>query len=375
MSKLSNSFTIYISSKRGDRTNTSYPVEKVISCSDELAAAAAFDNVPCRFADGKNNRGTFIRSYRNKRCFVSTNCIIMDCDNTSSDPTTDMDASQWKTPEDVRTAFPGVEFYVVYSRNHNRPKNGKSPRPKFHIYFPLDETYESAKVVERLKSEIIARFDAFDPKALKINQFMFGVENATVEHHEGFFNIDSFIKAMVSIERDERIFGTLPEVIGTGERSDTLNHFAGRALKRFGDTDRAYEAFMTAAERCEESLSDEELQSIWNSALSFYNDVVLNTAGYQSPEDFEGSLNPFDIDLSNTKLPMTVDVLKVVMEKMNIDVRMNEITGQGEVINLPSQYSKGNALNILPVLIDDEMTVRKIKGSNEKCVGEMTANP
>ena len=117
--------TVYISSVSGQKTNTSYPFEVSVTTEAELARAAVYDHVCAKYADGKNNRGKSVKAYRSKKTFLSSNCLPMDCDNTNSNPLEDdVPECDWKTPEDVRTAFPDVPFYVVYSRNHMKEKNG-----------------------------------------------------------------------------------------------------------------------------------------------------------------------------------------------------------------------------------------------------------
>ena len=87
------------------------------------------------FADGKNSKGRMIQGYRSKKTFQSATVVIMDCDNTDPDPLRpDIPPEEWKTPADVQAAFPSVAFYVVYSRNHMKVKDGKPARPKFHVY-------------------------------------------------------------------------------------------------------------------------------------------------------------------------------------------------------------------------------------------------
>lgn len=76
----------------------------------------------------------------------------MDCDNDHSD-----DPSDWVTPLEVAMAFPGVEFVVVYSRNNMLPKSGKSPRPRFHVYFPIPPITDSAEYTA-LKSALRLSF-------------------------------------------------------------------------------------------------------------------------------------------------------------------------------------------------------------------------
>ena len=45
-----------------------------------------------------------------------------------------------------------------------------------------------------------------------------------------------------------------------------MSRFAGRVVKRYGETDHAYQIFMEEAAKCDPPLMDEELQLIWGSA-------------------------------------------------------------------------------------------------------------
>ena len=83
-----------------------------------LALAVEFDNTP-----GKNKDG-----YRKGSNFISANWILQDIDNTYSDNPAD-----WITPEHVVKALEGIMMYYYPSRNHMKEKDGKTPRPKFHI--------------------------------------------------------------------------------------------------------------------------------------------------------------------------------------------------------------------------------------------------
>ena len=333
---------IYISSTRGDMKNTSYPVMKEINVPADLVEAAAFDHVGCKFQDGKNNRGTFIKAYRSNKTFESADVIIMDCDNTSQDPTTDLPKGQWKKPTDVAAAFPGVEFYVVYSRNHNKSKNGKPPRPKFHVYFPLSTNLKDIMTLERLKREVVAHFPSFDPNAIKITQCMFGVENPKVEYFKGSTTIDRFME-------EER---HLPEVIPEGERNDTLSKYAGKLITRLGDTQEAWEEFQKAAERCQSPLEKDELKTIWRSAQGFFHSKV--EAGWENPATFE---------FGKEKRGFTLDSMKRLLSRMGIILQMNDITGKVEITGLPAKIPKGDAANALPGQIRSYMNQKGINCS------------
>lgn len=84
----------------------------------------AFDHVCAEF---KNCR----RSGDN---FLSCDVDVMDCDNDHSDNPAD-----WVHPEDLEEKIgKDVAYAVVPSRNNMKPKDGRSARPRFHVYFPHD---------------------------------------------------------------------------------------------------------------------------------------------------------------------------------------------------------------------------------------------
>ena len=59
-----------------------------------------------------------------------------------------------------------------------------------------------------------------------------------------------------------------------GNRNNTMSRFAGRVLKKYGVTDRAREAFELHARRCDPPLPEDELNTIWNSAVKFYKNAA-----------------------------------------------------------------------------------------------------
>ena len=116
-------FTIYSADVTDNPSNCSYPHKHVILDEDSLKAAICHDYV-C--AEYKN-------SYRNGDNFIGSDCLPVDCDNDHSENPND-----WVTPDDIMQAFPDVSFAIHYSRYHNREKNGKAARPKFHVLFPIE---------------------------------------------------------------------------------------------------------------------------------------------------------------------------------------------------------------------------------------------
>lgn len=117
-------FNCYDATCIGNKNNRLYPNMVTVTDMDSFIKAISFDHVTANFQG----------SYRSKDKFISSNCIPMDCDNDHSD-----DEKDWVTPFDVALAFPGVCFYTSYSRNHMKVKGGKVARPRFHVYFPIEE--------------------------------------------------------------------------------------------------------------------------------------------------------------------------------------------------------------------------------------------
>lgn len=378
--------TVYISSVSGQKTNTSYPFEVPVTTEANLAKAAAYDHVCAHFADGQNNRGKSIKAYRSKKTFLSSNCLPMDCDNTNTNPLeADVSESDWKTPKDVRAAFPGVPFYVVYSRNHMKVKNDLPARPRFHVYFPIDEMKNIA-AYEKLKAAVQRKFLAFDDNAIDGARFFFGVESPKVEYFSGDTLINEYIF----------IAAYLPDIIPSGSRNATMLSYAGKVLKRFGDSEKAFHLYNLASERCDVPLDDFELDSIWRNAVSFYHRTVEHDPLYLPPDEFEMSdsavMDYENLDTPHTsaqlddsssdsnvnseavdnrkpggkrKKLITSNDIKAVLKSMGITVRLNVITGYVDITGMPEQYSQSNAPNTLPTILTDYFFKRNIRVSRQ----------
>jgi P4 family phage/plasmid primase-like protien len=72
---------------------------------------------------------------------------------------------------------------------------------------------------------------------------------------------------------------TIPE----GSRNATLSRFASRVIKKYGDSDKAYQAFLDEAAKCILPLDSTELATIWHSAQRFYAKLSQQD-GYVTPE-------------------------------------------------------------------------------------------
>lgn len=64
-----------------------------------------------------------------------------------------------------------------------------------------------------------------------------------------------------------------------------MSRYAGKVLKRLGDTEKAYSCYLEEAAKCDPPLDDSELQTIWNSAKRFYKKVSAQK-GYIPPDEY-----------------------------------------------------------------------------------------
>lgn len=259
-------FTLYSADVTGNPGNCSYPHKQVVLDEANLKAAICHDYVCAEYRN----------SYRNGENFLGSDCLPVDCDNDHSENPED-----WITPEDVMQAFPGVTFAVHFSRFNQREKNGKPARPKFHVLFPID-TVTDATLYSDMKKLVNSIFPYFDTQALDAARFFFGTAAAEVALYPGRMNLTEFL--------DDDLFDEgLPEgqydssVIPEGSRNATLSRFAGRVIKKYGDTDKAYQTLLEEAAKCEPPLDNSELGTIWHSAQRFYA-RLSSQEGYVAPE-------------------------------------------------------------------------------------------
>ena len=286
-----------------------------------------FDYVCGKFAD-------FRRSGEN---FLSSDVEVMDCDNDHSD-----DPADWIYPSDLeRLLGKDVAFFAVPSRNNGKPKDGKSARPRFHVYFPHDPITDR-ETCAALKRAIQQKFPFFDSHALDAARFIFGNPTEEILWHEGEITIDCVVKPQ---ERG----------IPQGRRNSTMSHFAGRVVKRYGATEKAYQIFMEEADKCNPPLPGEELAAIWQSACRFA-EKVQSQEGYVSPEDYNDefcreSLKPADYS--------DIGQAKVLAKEYGVELRYTAAT---DYIRFCGQYwieSKQQAVRAAEEFLDLQLADAK----------------
>ena len=270
--------TIYRADCAGNAKNCVYPTKVSVQNEDDLKAAVAFDHV-C---------GEYKGNYRSAGNFVKSDVAVMDCDNDHSDNPAD-----WMTETKLDKLMPDIAYAIAPSRHHMLEKDGQSARPRFHVYFPIEEVMDADRYTA-IKKAIHTAFPFFDDNALDAARFLFGADCDEVVWHDGWMNIDEEIV----IEMEEEELPTSNGPILEGNRNNTLSRFAGRVLKRYGEGDKSHQIFLDEAGKCDPPLEDSELNTIWFSALKFFRTKVKTQEGYVAPDhyndDFGKSLKPED---------------------------------------------------------------------------------
>ena len=273
-------FVLQTANVSADAKNCVYPNRTEITSGDALKAAVHFDHV-C---------GEFKKNYRNISSFLKSNVIVMDCDNDHSE-----DPDDWITFEKLEELFEEIDYAAVPSRNHMKEKDGRVARPKFHVYFPIEETAD-ADYYAAVKRAIQKAFPFFDDNALDAARFIFGSDPDEVVWHEGWMSIEEEVTPDYEGTEDEDT-PVSSGPITVGNRNNAMSHFAGRVLKKYGITDKAKEAFLEHAKRCDPPLEQSELATIWGSAVRFYKKTVMTQPGYIPPDEYNAefeSLKPDD---------------------------------------------------------------------------------
>ena len=267
-------FTVYSADCVGNSGNCLYPNKNIVTDKESFIKATKMDHVTAKY---KGN-------YRSKDNFESSDCIPLDCDNDHSENPED-----WLTPFDIALEIPGVAFAVSYSRHHNLPKGDKSARPRFHIFFPIEIVSDEREYAD-MKCRIADTFPYYDTNALDSARFLYGNDSDEVEFYEGDKTILDYLE-----EDDFADFDASLEQVPEGQRNSTMSHIAGKIIKRYGNTEDAYQIFIKKAELCNPPLPESELKVIWRSASKFGN-KVSNQEGYIPPEQYNSDcrLKPED---------------------------------------------------------------------------------
>lgn len=276
-------FTLSHSGQTGVQTTTVYPNQVTINDELSLQTVAQFDHVA----------GQFLNNTRSNANFIQSDVLVMDIDNDHSE-----NPDEWITVERLKEIFVDYNFALVTSRSHMQAKAGKAPRPKFHIYFQINEVTDK-DIYVAMKEELCNQYKFFDDHAKDAARFFFGNPNAQVIWYDSWLTIDEDIFQAVSFDDEEDFdadFYTPPNgPIQQGSRNSTMSVFAAKILKRLGVTQEARDSFDEQAQKCVPPLDKTELDTIWGSAVRFYNKTIKTSQGYVAPDAFNReTLKPDD---------------------------------------------------------------------------------
>ena len=265
-------FTLFCSDSLEQYQNCYYANKIKVYNAKTFIEAVSHDYVSAEY---KNN-------YRSNDNFIKSDCIVLDIDNNHSE-----NINEWITPEKLTETFKDVYFAVHFSRNNNKPKNNKTSRPKFHVFFPI-KINENAEEYQSLKQRALRLFPFFDKNALDVARLFYGTKNPEVQFFSGSMLLDKFLadKEVFPVEVHQSNY-----IIPNGERNTTVHTRACKLLTQFGDTSEAYQEFMRASENCLPPLDNKELQNIWISAVKSFHENVETKESYIKPEIFNLKVN------------------------------------------------------------------------------------
>lgn len=353
---------IYTANCIGNAKNCSYPSRFEVTNADELKAVVRLDHV-C--AEYKNN-------YRSAENFKESVVAVMDCDNDHSE-----NPHEWVTFETLDELLPDVSYAIAPSRNHMKQKDDKSARPRFHVYFLIHPRTDPVEYAN-LKRTIQKTYPIFDDNALDAARFIFGSDCDEVIWHDGWLTIDEELPAFQDVEGSETTGNfSIPE----GKRNSTLSRFAGRVVKRYGATDKAHQIFLDEAKKCDPPMEDEELTTIWNSAVKFAR-KVQSQEGYVNPDDFNDdfvgeSLKPTDFsDIGQAKVLTreygnelcytdATDYLRFDGEYW-VESKQQAVGAMEEFLDLQLADALDEVQRALEVLVSDGVSKDDVKAGSKK---------
>lgn len=356
--------TIYTANCCGRKNNTVYPDKRIIENEEDFQAAVAYDHVCARYR----------KSHRSKEDFLSADCSAFDNDNDHSD-----DPADWIYLEDYERLFPDIAYAIAPSRHNMKPKDGKSARPRHHVYFPHDAITDSEKY-KALKEAVIARFPFFDDNAMDAARFFFGNPADEILWHEGELTVDCIVRPLETEKAHGKESG-----IPQGQRNSTMSRFAGRIVKRYGATDRAHDIFIEESKKCIPPLDEEELQVIWGSACKFAK-KVQSQEGYVPPEEYEfhcESLKPSDYsDIGQAKVisreygdelrfTVATDYLRYDGSSW-VESKQKAVGAVEEFLDLQLEDARDGVRDALAALINSGVHKDDVKNGGKKFASSLT---
>jgi len=199
-------FTLHSSYSKNNPKDMNYAKTVVVSDRRSFLGAITFDHVMATFT---------APNVRRKDCFISSNVLFGDIDNSHSE-----DPVDWITLESIKSAFGKINCFIATSKSHMIEKDGLAARPKFHLYFPLDRDINSIDEFEGLLKTLMTAYDFlhFDAACKDASRF-FGatIPTTNVNIFTGE-SIESILKKVVLLKNDEFVNYDINSVIPVREK-------------------------------------------------------------------------------------------------------------------------------------------------------------
>lgn len=249
-----------------------------------LAAGKTIEPGVCPFSERSRKAG---KNGTSKDDFERQTIFLDDIDNENKD-------APQETPEHIAEllAENGLKSVFMYESYHSKPGNFR-----FRFAVVCDEEITDKKERERIQGALIALSPQSDVGCINADRIFFGTDKGLIDQYTDFDAICSKADLLALADKyklPDKQESDLPKTrtadysgtITEGNRNRTLSSAAFTYLKKYGETDKAVEAFMQTAAKCEPPLEHSELQTIWNSAVKGYREKILPDPNYLPPDEY-----------------------------------------------------------------------------------------
>ncbi len=157
-----------------------------VSVHDEKSfiKAVKYDNTGVEFKDG----------FLNKDCFLSSNVVLFDCNNSHSD-----DPADWITSVDFMHILPDINYAIVYPKRYPIDMRTGQEKPWFRIYFPITEQIDEKRYT-KLKTTMQKVYPFFSSASVKPTTFFTGIRNTDYFWCRGIGNVDDIFSALIDLD-------------------------------------------------------------------------------------------------------------------------------------------------------------------------------
>ncbi len=352
--------TIYQHENARGQAEAPYGFDKKFTINDgdtkALSEAVEFDNCTACYKNG----------YKKSDNFISADCILADIDNDFTDT-----PSEWITHNNIIQALPNVKFYYYPSRNNMKPKNEKTPRPKEHFIFPIDEVSTLDEYTSIMK-KLITSFDYlhFDKAVSGGAQLNFGVEEPNVNFVNGEINLSDFLNNHTSSNEphNKNVITTEEDIIKEGTRNNTLFHRALEILKQNNDIKTTHELYKNEASKCIPPLDEKEVSKIWKSANKFSqknNKKTIPT--WELPIKDKSAIEAL-LSLDSTQRKVTIDNIKLILKAFGVTIRKNDMNGIIEVSGLHDKFNEEDTFINFQTIVEDTACKLSFSRNHSKTV-------